>query len=171
MRWLPLLALAGCADSIRPEPEDVTDAAPPPPGVIRIDATDPEGWAEVDLDEDGVWDLAAQRFHLKLNGGVSGDAGVETAPRPGTLGDVTAPPDAGWLTDQPDGDDDDAEPDYAFEQGDGWYAYDAATHVLTPRPLVWVLRGRALAPLALVIDDYYDDAGTSGVFTVRWAPL
>ena len=64
-----------------------------------------------------------------------------------------------------------ADPDYAFEQGDGWYAYDVASHVLTPRPLVWVVRTGDATAVKVAIEDYYDDVGSSGVFTLRWAPL
>lgn len=182
-----LLGAAACADPISPAGPDAGDDLPP--GKVettrnadgsyttRIDATDAESWTALafatgeEIDGDG-WDLSAQRFHLKLNGGVSGDGGVEVAPLPGAaFADVTAPPSSGWITDAPDGDDDDAEPDYAFEQGDGWYAYDPATHVLTPRDVVWVIRTVDGAHLKLVIDGYYDDAGTAGVFTTTWAPL
>ncbi len=158
------LALAACASDIEPQPE--TDAPTPPapdapigggPATVQINATDNAGWAEADLDGDGTWELAAQRFHIKLN------TGFETVPVPGALADVTAVPTDGWLTD--------AEGDLAFERGEGWYVYDPTTHVITPRPLVWVVRSAATPPLALTIDDYYDDAGTSGVLTLTWKPL
>lgn len=186
IRWLPCaLAAAACAPSIAPDVE--IDAAGPPAKVTtaiagavttaRIDATDLEAWTYVDLDAgaastvDGGWELAVQRFHLKLNGGVSGSAGVAVVPMVGGLGGFAAVPTSGWLVDAVDGDDADADPDYAFEQGDGWYAYDVATHALTPRPLVWAVRGDAGPAWQLVIDRYYDDVGTSAVFTVRWQPL
>jgi hypothetical protein len=180
-------ALAACAEDIRPIPE--LDGPPAPTGPVatvdngdgtyttRIDATSAETWRHVDLttgtetDAAGAWDVAAQRFHIKLNGGISGTAGVETAPLPGMLPAVTAAPAAGWITDEPDGDDENPEPDYAFEQGDGWYAYDPQSHVLTPRELVWVIRTGDGAMVKLAIERYYDEVGTSGVFTVRWGRL
>lgn len=158
------LTLTACASDIAPQPE--TDAAAPPapdaptgpgPATVQVDATDNAAWASADLDGDGTWELAAQRFHIKLN------AGFETVPVPGALADVTAAPADGWLSD--------AEGDLAFERGEGWYSYDSTTHVITPRPLVWVVRSAATAPLALTIDDYYDDAGTSGVLTITWKRL
>lgn len=158
------LALSACASDIAPQPE--TDAPPSPtpdaptapgPSTIQVNATDNAAWAEADLDGDGTWELAAQRFHIKLN------TGFETAPVPGALADVTAVPTDGWLTD--------ADGDLAFERGEGWYSYDSTTHVITPRPLVWVVRSPTTAALALTIDDYYDDAGTSGVLTLTWKPL
>lgn len=176
---LALLALPACAADIRPEPE--VDGGPigkvstvtnsDGTFTTRVDATLEDAWTHVDLatgvetEASGAWNVAAQRFHLKLA------EGGEVAPLPGALGDVTAIPADGWLTDLPDGDDEDANPDYAFEQGDGWYAYDVATHVLTPRPLVWVVRTGDATAVKVAIEDYYDDVGSSGVFTLRWAPL
>ncbi|HVK78647.1 MAG TPA: HmuY family protein [Kofleriaceae bacterium] len=182
-----LCALPGCAENIRPDVEP--DAADGPVGKVatvrgadgiyttRVDATAVDTWTHVDLEtgaessDQTSWDLAAQRFHLKLNGGVSGTAGVEVAPVPGALADVTAAPTTGWITDAADGEDENMDPDYAFEQGDGWYAYDPQTHLLTPHPTVWVVRTGAGAVVALQITDYYDDAGTSGHFTMTWKAL
>ena len=104
------------------------------------------------------WDVQVQRFHIAL----APDARV--APIAGVaLADVTEPPSDGWLVDGEDA--------YAFEQGEGWYAYDVSTHVLTPREIVWVLETTEGNYLALEIVDYYDDAGTSGYFTWHWAAL
>lgn len=173
------LALPGCAEDIRPEPEldggpvgkVSTVANADGTYTTRLDATLAEAWTHLDLatgvetEPSGSWDLAAQRFHLKLvDGG-------EVASLPGILAEVTTIPTEGWLTDQPDGDDDNPDPDYAFEQGDGWYAYDVETHVLTPRPLVWVVRTGDATAVKVAIEDYYDDVGSSGVYTLRWAPL
>src|SRR5262245_34269941 len=86
----------------------------------RIDATAPDAWTSVDLDtgaeaaDDGPWDVACQRFHFKLDGGVSGDRGVEVAPLAGAdFAAVTAAPADGWIRDAADGDDAGAEPDLA----------------------------------------------------------
>ena len=182
---LSTLGAVACADPIAPPAEPDADVAagkvttvrnPDGTYTTRIDATDAAAWTAIDLDTgaeaDEGWDLAAQRFHLKLDGGVSGDGGVRVAPLPGAaFAEVTAAPADGWITDAPDGDDDDAEPDYAFEQGDGWYAYDVATHTLTPRDTVWIVESGEGALVKLRIDAYYDDAGTSGVFTTTWALL
>jgi hypothetical protein len=184
-----LLAVPACAADIRPPAEvDATpddDAGPSGPVqtvrnpdgsyTTRLDATAADAWRRVDL-ETGTeaatgWELGGQRFHLMLNGGVSGDAGVEIAPAAGGFGDVTAAPTTGWITDAADGDDPNLDPDYAFEQGDGWYAYDVQTHVLTPRPIVWVVRTSEDQMIKMMIEAYYDDAGTAAHFRLRWAPL
>jgi hypothetical protein len=188
---LVLLAI-GCADDIEPADDDPADDDPAdddPARVAternddgsyttRIDATSMTAWTLADLEtgvevaEDAPWDLSTQRFELRLNGGVGGDGGVEVVRLADVaLDDVVEVPTDGWITDQPDGDDEGDVPDYAFAQGGGWYAYDAATHVLTPLPVVWVLRTVEGAVVKLAIEDYYDDAGTAGHFTLRWAPL
>jgi hypothetical protein len=189
--WLGVIgavfAIPGCSDDIAPAAEPdaagpaarvTTDRQPDGTYVTRIDATSPTDWIHVDLEtggevaDTGPWDIAAQRFHLQLNGGFSGGAGVRVAPMAGAdLSSVTEAPAEGWITDAADGPDDNDVPDYAFEQGDGWYGYDLATHVLTPRPIVWVLETGDRAQLALRIESYYDDAGTSGYLRLHWAPL
>ncbi len=144
-----------------------------------VDATSTTAWIHGDfetriaIDATGPWDLRFQRFHLSTNGGISGAAGVEVAALEGTtFAAVTTAPAAGWTTDQADGDDANVDPDYAFEQGDGWYDYDPSTHVLTPKPLVYVVRTASNASMIkLEIEKYYDTAGTSGVLTLHWAPL
>ncbi|MCB9536605.1 MAG: HmuY family protein [Myxococcales bacterium] len=140
---------------------------------LRVDATDEEAWAYLRLSDgrlgaegDG-WDLALRRFAVRLNGGVGGDgAGLAVFVAGATLEDAARAPDDGWAADAPDGEDDDDLPDRPF---DAWYAYDPATHVLTPVPGVWFVRGAdGAAYYALRIDDYYDDAGTAGHPSLTW---
>ena len=196
MRAFLVIALAttACADSIAPDRPDAgaldSDATGVPSGPYRttshadgtfttmLDATSTTDWLHVDFETDAAvdatapWDLRFQRFHISANGGVSGDGGVEVARLDGAaFADVTSAPASGWTTDAADGDDANTDPDYAFEQGDGWYAYDPTTHVLTPRPIVWVVRTNGSSTIKLELLRYYDDAGTAGWFTFRWAPL
>lgn len=188
-----LIALTACADSIAPDRPDAgagTDGPPQPVGKFSttmgsdgiyttiVDASSTSAWTHGDFEtrtevgEAEPWDLRFQRFHISTNGGVSGSGGVEVAPMVGmTLEAVTAAPTTGWISDAEDGDDSNLDPDYAFEQGDGWYDYDVMTHVLTPRPMVWVVRTAGGATIKLQLVRYYDDAGTAGYFTMRWAPL
>lgn len=187
MRIFLVLALAttACADSIAPDRPDagaLDSDATGPTGPYRtspnadgsfttiLDATSMTAWVHVDLDSDALvdaaapWDLRFQRFQISTNGGTSGDGGVEVARLDGVVfADVTSAPTSGWIAD-------DAE-DYAFEQGDGWYAYDGTTHLLTPRPIVWVVRSTSGSAFKLELLRYYDDAGTAGWFTFQWAPL
>jgi hypothetical protein len=187
-----LFAVPACAEDIAPEGgPDATvqppplpgeaDAGPPPGDVVtvqnpdgtfttKVDAVPAEEWQYVDLHA-GVevaatdaWDLAAQRFHIRVNGGSSGPLGGAVAPvAAASLDAVLAVPADGFITDTA------AKP--AFEQGTGWYDYDELTHVLTPYPIVWVVKTADGSHVKLVIESYYDGAGTSGHFTWRWAPM
>lgn len=141
-----------------------------------VDATSEEDWIHVDLasgrqvfvvDEaaDVRWDVAFRRFNVVLNGGVSGDAGVEaTWIDDVRLAEVTTSPSEGWRTDAPDGDDEDTEPDLALG---GWWDYDPATHVLTPFSRVYVIRTPD-GDFALEMLDYYNAAGSSGYPSFAW---
>ncbi|MCB9766290.1 MAG: HmuY family protein [Alphaproteobacteria bacterium] len=137
------------------------------------DATDESAWVSYDLDgaaftEDDAWDLGIQRYHVRLNGGVSGDAGVEAAwVEAASLDAVTEAPADGWRTDEADADADGV-PEYAF--GD-WYDYDPATHLLSPKARVWVVRSGEGALWKLRITGYYDDAGSGGHPCFEWAAL
>lgn len=164
-------AATGCADEIGPVGPDAGDW----PGervtternddgsyTTRVDARADDAWVNADVESGAEaaegWDLGCQRYHIRLG------AGARVAPLPGAAWDsVEAAPAEGWIAD--DGD------DLAFERGDGWYAYDPATHVLTPRDVVWVVETGEGTLVKLMIEDYYDDAGTAGMFTWRWQPI
>lgn len=151
-------------------------------GVTRtvVDATSEERWIHLDLESrrqleladpggSDAWDLGFQRFSIAIDGGISGPGGMEAVVLEGVaFDDVTEVPVNGWVTDVADGDDEDEDPDLAFA---GWYAYDFMTHVLTPHPLVYGVRTVEGNVFKLEILDYYDDAGTGGVLTLRWAPI
>lgn len=190
MRWITLLCLAGCAEDLRPDPpgDGAVDALPAgsfttetlPDGtrLSIVDASSIEDWIYVDfetlvkVDDTAPWDLRFQRFHISTNGGVSGTGGVEVAPLLGVaLDSVTAAPTDGFIADAADGDDPNPDPDYAFEQGDGWYDYDAMSHVLTPKANTYVVHTNGGGAIALAVQSYYDTAGTAGWFTFRWKQL
>ncbi len=186
---ITMVAAAGCADNIAPQRPDAPAVASDDAGATMpagkvtttrgadgtytsiLDATAQADWTVVDF-ETGTevatteaWDLRFQRVHISTNGGANGSGGVEVAPITGSTFDaVTTAPATGYVSDA-------SETDFAFEQGDGWYAYDPATHVLTPRPIVWAVRTNGGTTLKLEIVTYYDGAGTSGWFTLHWAPL
>lgn len=193
MKALLCIALTACAPLIGPSPNDNPDAAPGEDSFTAtgklttrtnadgssttlVDSTSDTDWTYVDIAtfsesaETGPWDLRFQRFHISVNGGISG-SGTDVAPVfNASLDDVTAAPTTGYLVDDPDGDDENTIPEYAFEQGDGWYDYNMDTHVLTPKKIVWVVRSPDTT-IKLAIDKYYDSAGTAGWFTVTWRKL
>jgi len=187
-----LLTTAGCATDIAPS-DDVDGDAGDDAGDVRedpnmthadqgdhtetqVDATDEEAWIYLDLDTgeqvmpsdpntDTDWDVRFKRFNIALNGGVSGSGVVEATFVDGVfLEGLDAIPDTGWITDLPDGDDEDAEPDLALG---AWYDYNPDNHVLTPHPGVFVIRTPD-ADYGFEMLDYYNDAGTSGFPTFAW---
>lgn len=188
MKLAIALLSTGCAEDLRPDrPDGGLPGEGLPPGSFTtttlpdgtfltiVDASATHAWIYGDfetaaaIDETGPWDLRFQRFHISTNGGVSGSGGVEVAAIPNTSLDELVVPSEGFVSDAPDGDDENAEPDYAFEQGDGWYDYDPQTHVLTPKAMAWVVRTNGGSTIALAIQGYYDTAGTAGWFSFRWA--
>lgn len=161
-----------------------------------IDGTDQDAWVYVSLAKGGTqvevsdaatsteWDLAFRRSNIKLNGGASGPGMAETVPVSATtLSEIVSIPSEGWMTDTVLAEDPmDGSPvvndgiDFAFARTSaladtGWFSYDPTTHVLTPAPLVWVVRGADGATYALRIVDWYDMAGTSAVWSVEWKTL
>lgn len=188
---LALPVLSSCFESIAP---DKPDAGFQPDAVALgkytttrgtdgtyttiVDSTSATEWIYGDfetgaeIEATGPWDLRFQRFHISTNGGISGTGGVEVAPVPGlAFAQVTSAPASGWISDAVDGDDANMDPDYAFEQGDGWYDYNPMTHVLTPKSLVWVVKTNGGSTIKLEITKYYDDAGTAGWFAFHWGPV
>lgn len=148
--------------------------------VTLVDATSEEDWIYLDMADgsqldvsdpqaDGDWDLAFQRFHIKLNGGVSGSAGVEAVKLAETTFDeVEVAPADGYISDQADGDDDNDHPDYVLQD---WYDYNFMTHVLTPAVAVYVVRTADPVHYKIQLENYYDEAGTSGYLSFRWSRI
>lgn len=197
-RWMALALLGlGCAPDLRERlPRDNGGDASPnadlaEEGVLDtgadlsvsqevvIDATSETEWHRYDFERQGLvdeslpWDLRFQRYRIELNGGVSGDGGVEAAVLDDVrFEDVTprdVPPDAdpAWTTDMEDTDGD-GELNTVF--GD-WYDYDPTTHILTPKSRVTLVRTVEGMTVKVEIVDYYDDSGTSGYPRFRWAEL
>ena len=167
----------------RPDPDEDLDEDDSR-GTVTVDgdevtaelvATDADAWIHLDMDEPAIlldgedtWSLRFSRYTVEVNGGVSGDGGVEVAFTDDDYDTVTAAPTDGWFTDQPDGDDDDEDPDRAF---DTWWDYDSSTHVLTPAEGTWFVRSVGGQTYALVFIDYYSDAGDSGYPSIRYRPV
>jgi hypothetical protein len=146
----------------------------------EVNATSPQSWvyfslqthAEVTPDQpeqSDSWDLAFQRSNVKVNGGTSGAGGVLVSSASGSFESVQEAPAEGYVADAADADLD-GSPDYAFGAGDGWYSYDPASHALTARDTVFVVK-TARGAFKLQFSSYYDAAGTPGMPQFRWAPL
>lgn len=143
-----------------------------------FDSTDGEVWHHLDFESGAavdaasdVWDLAVQRYRIKVNGGISGSGGVEVAILKDTTFDaVTAAPKEGWITDA----DGEAElgrgdPLYAFFQDDGWYSYDFVVHKLAPREgRVYVVKTVEQNFVKVELQSYYNADGVAGHVVMRW---
>jgi hypothetical protein len=146
----------------------------------EVNATDMQSWvyfslqSQQEVTPDGPepstsWDLGFQRSNVKVNSGTSGAGSVMVAVASGSFDSVTQAPAGGYIADAADTDQD-GSPDYAFGAGDGWYNYDPATHVLTARDTVFVVKTPG-GNFKLQFSSYYDAAGTPGMPQFRWAPL
>lgn len=185
-----IMAMLACAPELSPEPvrdtggdtglaagppEETTDGEGLTVSTMQVDASDYKSWVYVDLDTGEVsadassllWDIAIQRYHFALSGGVmgAGSAGAVVLSEEG-FDDVSSAPSDGYETDQPDADKDGV-PEYVM--GD-WYDYDSSTHILTPAPVVYIIR-TDLGYHRFEVLDYYNGAGTSGHPSFRWGAI
>jgi HmuY protein len=146
----------------------------------EVNATHMQSWVYFSLqtqsevtpdspEQSDSWDLAFQRSNVKVNSGTSGAGSVLVSSASGSFESVQQAPADGYLADAEDADMD-GSPDYAFSAGDGWYSYDPASHTLTARDTVFVVK-TAGGAFKLQFSSYYDAAGTPGVPQFRWAPL
>jgi hypothetical protein len=124
------------------------------------------------------WDIALKRSSLRTNGGDSGTGGREVVSvQAATLAQVTAAPASGYASD------DFATADCMLEStaigeprsafGD-WYAYDVDTHVVTPKPEVYVLKRNNGSRTAFRIKAYYGDPSMpmrGAFYSVEWKQL
>lgn len=199
---LTLLFLAACADPIGgfdAGPGSEPDATLPDAGEMSVptvsgnfshdstgssieslvDAADTESWQYLDLDtgvstdDPAEWDLAFRRFFVRVNGGVTGNAGVLAHVAMTPYESLAQAPDSGWSSGEPDGSgDEDDEPDNVFNNGtDDWYDYDVDSHSLTAKPRAYALRSSTGRYFRLQFVDYYDAAGSPAQVAFRWSDI
>lgn len=142
----------------------------------RVDVTDEEA------DGSTAWDLAFKRDVIRVNGGDSGPGAGESGRLEAEFDDFGAS-DAESATLGADHFLDSACAPIADETGkpltgfSSWYDYDPATMVLSPKPLVFVVRGAdGAATYRLAIESYYSapdgsDAMTSSRYRLRYGSL
>lgn len=150
-----------------------------------VDATSYDDWVPIDLDRlfdrqtlssarafGGDWDISLKRFELRLNGGHNGDKGVDALVVEGesAFADTNEAPKAGYLTDRP--------PDIPNEDTGlvfrDWYDYDMATHLLSPKKRIYIVRSSEGKAYKIQIVDYYKGDGpdkTSGHPSFRWTRI
>ena len=175
--FLLFAVCSGCSESIdssgQDEAQNIGSLVPVMTGggvlEMHVDATSREEWVLLHLDEgmvtaDQPWDIAFRRFSIRLNGGGSGTGtGVGQLLEGSDFASVDRAPDMGWRSDGEEAD------DLIFSD---WFEYNTETHQLTSVPGVWVLRGGGGERYyALQVTSYYDDAGDSGIYSLRWSAI
>jgi len=146
-----------------------------------VDATDADAWIYLDLEsrmqvtpatpEDSRdWDIAFRRFEIKTNGGVNGQGGVEAVGIEGMAFEAVAvAPIEGYRVDAVDGpEEDNLLMDYVLND---WFNYSPMSHILTPRPVVFIVRSVESTYFKFAIDGYYSEAGTAGIMQFHWAEI
>lgn len=197
-----LVILAGCGDLDGPSANNANNAnntnndngdglleSTTEGGVTttRVNATSEEIWVYLDLESgeeveptdpatSSDWDIAFQRFKVKVNGGISGDAGVEVAQIEGADFDaLDAAPADGFVTDRADGEDNGEIADFAISIGPssetGPWNYDLNTHTLSGSDFVFVIRSAEDAFFKARFTEYYNDVGDPGWVVMEYAPL
>jgi len=185
----------GCAAKLKAKGGDASDGAGPgvksgsftsktvadAATVTTVDATSDKEWQRLDLDtgesvgEDEGWELAFSRFRVLTNGGVTGDRDVAMALLNDTAFDAVTevPSDATFEVDHEDSEADaNKDADNIFNgPGQSWYAYNDRDHTLKPHDDTYVIRSSERSYFKLRFEDYYDEAGTSGMLRFRWAEI
>jgi hypothetical protein len=126
---------------------------------LMVDATSSDDWAPVDLSipeevsEAANWQIAAQRYEVKLNSDLDVRAQMID-----TIGfaDLEIAPTSGYLTDE------ESDLDYVLVD---WYSYDYISHTLTPKDQFYVIEASATEHYKLEFLGYYDVYGVSGNIT------
>jgi hypothetical protein len=145
--------------------------------LLYVDATSKTAKTYLDLDQGremklaealdtNGWELAFMRVDITSNGGASNPSGQASVAvvKGATFEGLSRAPATGF---QQDG----TTPVLAGVEG-GWYTYTLSSHGVNARPdLIYVVRSSEGAYFKLRILGYYDAAGTSGVFTLQYAPV
>lgn len=185
---LVFLFTASCAaDLTADNNESKVESLPMLSSELIIDSSSEESWVYFDLDaylenpesiqgsifddaENNVdWDIAFQRYQIMSNGGISGSGNVEIAIiKDQGYSTIDQAPSTGYQVDAEDSEEDeDANPDYVFNQADAWYSYDISTHTLKSKAYTYIVKTTQGNYFKIAIDDYYNEVGDSGYLTMR----
>jgi hypothetical protein len=141
-------------------------------GPVRytVEATSPDRWVFFDFSRGSVveragpldWDIAFKRFRIIVNGGPGyrGNGAIAD------LGDiafekVTTAPDTGWVQST-------AGRDSANAAVARWYEYGWSSHILRPKPRVYLVRTADGKYAKLRIVSYYCPGATPGCVTFEY---
>jgi hypothetical protein len=129
---------------------------------LTVDAGEELRWKFVDLDRGAVvvppdtagWDLMLRRFHLIPSGAIAkvGPGSFESLQRP----------DTGYVASR-------FARDTANTATDHWYSYSYFSHLLAPKPDLFVVRTRDGRFAKLELLSYYCPGPTPGCVTFRYA--
>ena len=130
---------------------------------LTIDAGDEHRWRFVDLDRGAIveppdtagWDLALRRFHLIPSGEI---ANLGVVP----FDSIGVAPETGYIRSQ-------FSRDTSNAATDRWYTYSYFSHLLAPKPEVYVVRTRDGRYAKLQLLSYYCPGPTPGCVTFRYA--
>lgn len=145
------------------------------PAVYTVDARDPDRWVTFDFSRGAVvpiedragldWDLAFQRFRIRTNGGATNPRGRGGALDLGPVrfDSVREAPDTAYLEDAGD-----ARRETRNRALERWYEYSWLTHVLKPKPHVYVVRTADGGYAKLEFLSYYCEGSQPGCLTFRY---
>ena len=139
------------------DPDTDTDGDAWPADAQTFDVSSEDSWLYLDLDDGTVvgesdsWDVSFQRYQVMLHPDVNAVIDESTS-----YGDLSAVPSSGW------------DP---MSDGVPWYDYDRSTHVLTPRPIVFVIDTTDGFVKLEFISYYHPETEVSGHMSLRFAAL
>jgi heme-binding HmuY-like protein len=150
------------------------------PVLYTLDARTPEQWTFIDFSRGSVvevphqfgvdWDLAFQRHKILANGGATNPKGRGAILNLGAVAfdDVREAPSDGYIEDTIAA----ITPDTITTENlaiKAWYDYNFLTHLLRPKPNVYVILTADGKYAKLRIVSYYCDGGqASGCFTIEY---
>lgn len=178
------LPLASCSqeDEQRPQAEEQLAAAEAQSGspvLSEIDATHRQEWVGFDLDggrfvesaslpADADWDLGFKRTSIKLNG----EAVEVMKTKDQSFDSIVALPTGTFIKDQTSSDPQAKETaGLAFHRDEDWYVYDAETHVISSRAIVYVVKSNRGRHFKLTIKDYYSADRLPSFIQLQWKEL
>jgi hypothetical protein len=140
------------------------------PITITVDAADPSAWRFFDFSRGSVverpgpldWDLAFRRFHIIANGGpgFAGRGGIR-ALEGAAFDSVRAAPADGYVPNR-------VRSDTTNPAIARWYDYGFTTHLLTPRPAVYLVRTADGRYAKLELLGYYCPGARPGCVAFRY---
>lgn len=109
------------------------------------------------------WDIAFKGLSIATNGGTSGTGNHEVVRLAGQDFDtLTQAPASGYSADAAT---------TAFDSGDDWNSYNFATHVVSIKDAVYVVKTGSNTYFKVKVLSYYDAAETGRIITFKWAEI